>query len=100
MEPSDLVHLVNSTKEVFSALGKVDYGLKSSEIWNIKFRRSLYFLKDLPKNHIISIEDIKSVRPGYGISPSYFNKLIGKTLKYAVEKHEPVAVDKLLDLEL
>jgi pseudaminic acid synthase len=100
MEPSDLLHLVNSAKEVFSALGEVDYGLKSSEVGNIKFRRSLYFLKDLPENHVIINEDIRSVRPGYGISPSYFKKIIGKKLKRAIEKHAPVRFDDFENLEL
>jgi len=100
MEPEDLVHLVNASKEVFSALGKVDYGLKSSEVGNIKFRRSLYFLRDLSKNHVISSEDIKSVRPGYGISPSYYKKIIGKKLKRAIEKHAPVSFDDFENLEL
>ena len=97
MEPKDLVHLVNSVKEVFSALGKVDYGLKSSELGNIKFRRSLYFVKDLPRDHIVTNEDIRSVRPGYGVSPSYFEKLLGKKLKRAVEKHDPVRFEDFED---
>jgi len=100
MEPSDLVHLVNSAEEVFRALGDVEYGLKSSEIGNIKFRRSLYFLKDLPANHAITKADIKSVRPGYGIAPSYFKIIIGKKLKRAIEKHTPVSFDDFENLEL
>ena len=100
MEPSDLLHLVSSANEAFNALGKVDYGLKSSELGNVKFRRSLYFLKDLPENHIISNEDIRSVRPGYGIAPSNFKKLIGKKLKCAIEKHAPVRFDDFEDIDL
>jgi N-acetylneuraminate synthase len=90
MEPADLTDLVKMAKGVFKSLGVVDYGLKSSEVDNVKFRRSLYYVKDLPKNHILTNEDIKSVRPGFGIAPSYFKEVLGKRLKYQIEKHSPV----------
>lgn len=90
MEPKDLIDLVNLSKSVFRSLGKVDYGLKSSEIGNVKFRRSLYFLEDLPIGHVISEKDIRSVRPGYGIAPSNLKKIIGKKISRPVGKYEPV----------
>lgn len=95
MEPKDLRELVNCSKSVFHSLGKVDYGLKSSEMGNIKFRRSLYFLNDLSEGHIITEADIRSVRPGYGMAPSNYKKIIGKKLKHSVKKHTPVKIEDL-----
>ena len=100
MEPHDLVHLVESVREVYSAIGKVDFGLKSSEIGNIKFRRSLYYVRDLPRDHIVTSEDIRSVRPGYGVAPRYFEELLGKRVCRDIEMHQPVSFDDFYDLSL
>ena len=100
MEPADLTDLVKMAKGVFKSLGVVDYGLKSSEVDNVKFRRSLYYVKDLPKNHILTNEDIKSVRPGFGIAPSYFKEVLGKRLKCQIEKHSPVDFGDFEKVEL
>lgn len=93
MEPGDLIDLVKSTYDVSRALGKVDYKLKSSEIANIKFRRSLYFVKDLEKGHKLESGDFRSVRPGYGISPKFSELLIGKELTRSVTSNTPVKSD-------
>jgi pseudaminic acid synthase len=90
MEPSDLRDLVSSSKIAFSAIGEVNYGLKSSEIGNIKFRRSLYFIKDIKAGTIISENHVKSVRPGYGIAPKYLSSLIGSSLTEDVKRYTPV----------
>lgn len=82
LEPSDLEHLCEGAKTAWEALGQVDYGLKSSELGNVKFRRSLYFVKDLEKGEVITSGHVKSIRPGYGLPPKHYSDVIGKrTLK-------------------
>ncbi len=81
LEPSDLKSLSEDLINTWKAIGKVNYGLSSSERGNIKFRKSLYFIKDMKMGEKITKEHIKSVRPGYGIKPKYFNSLIGKEVK-------------------
>ncbi len=81
LEPAELAALCYGAKTAWSALGKVDYGYKSSEQGNVKFRRSLYFVKDLKAGEIITHDCIRSVRPGYGLPPSEINKIIGRRLK-------------------
>lgn len=100
MEPRDLTDLVKMSKGVFKSLGTVDYGLKSSEVENIKFRRSLYYVKDLPKNHVLTDDDIRSVRPGFGIAPRYFREVVGKRLKREIEKNSPVSLDDFNKVDL
>ena len=56
----------------------------------MKFRRSLYFGKDLPAEHVIHRNDIKKVRPGYGAPPKMLDKVIGSVLHEAVRAHSPV----------
>ena len=81
LEPAELRTLCKDTKTAWQALGKIDYGRKSSEQANVKFRRSLYFVKDIKKDEIITAEHVKSIRPGYGLPPKYLHQLIGKKVK-------------------
>ena len=53
------------------------------------FRRSVYVVKDSKKGDVLSNENIKVIRPGYGLHPKYFNKLIGKKLKKTAKKGTP-----------
>lgn len=85
LEPDGLQALCRDSKTAWQALGRVHYGLKSSEQGNVQFRRSLYFVKDLQKGDTIDETCIRSVRPGFGIAPKYFDELIGKRLTRNVQ---------------
>ncbi|MHC6224579.1 pseudaminic acid synthase [Pseudomonas sp. X10] len=90
LEPRELEQLCRNTKTAWQALGKVDYGRKSSELANVQFRRSLYFISDLKKGQIVSLEAVRSVRPGYGLPPKYLDSIIGRRLKVDVLANSPV----------
>lgn len=96
MEPADLVALCKDCKTAWAALGNADNGLKSSEQGNVKFRRSLYFVKDLNAGDIITSESVKSVRPGFGLPPKYFDDVIGLRAKRDVSYGTP-CIAELLD---
>lgn len=78
LEPAGLAELCRSTRTAWQALGHIEYGLKSSEQGNIRFRRSLYFVRDMKAGDTIGPDDIRSVRPGYGLPPKYYDTLIGR----------------------
>lgn len=78
LEPGELAALCRDAQTAWQALGKTDYGRKSSEQSNVKFRRSLYFVKDLKKGDVITEDAIRSLRPGYGLAPKHLPGLIGK----------------------
>jgi len=88
--------LCEGTKTAWKALGKVDYGRKSSEQGNVKFRRSLYFVKPLQKGSIITEESIRSVRPGFGLAPKYMENVIGKIVSRDIEPNTPVTEEAIL----
>ena len=90
IEPVELTALCKSVKSAWSALGRVNYGRKSSEQANVQFRRSLYFVKNLKAGDIISSEDIRSVRPGFGIPPKNHQKIIGRNVICDVQAGTPV----------
>ncbi len=90
LEPKELKELCEGAKIAWGSLGKVDYGRKSSEQGNVKFRRSLYFVKDIKAGEVITEEHVRSIRPGYGLAPKYLEKIIGKTTITDAQKGEPV----------
>ncbi|CAG0908883.1 unnamed protein product [Cyprideis torosa] len=85
LEPQELAALCRDTKTAWEALGQVDYGMKSSERGNVKFRRSLYFVKDMEAGEVITEECVRSVRPGFGLEPKYLKSLLGKTLNQEIK---------------
>lgn len=90
LEPADLLKLCQDSKTAWSALGRVNYERKESEMGSVKFRRSLYFIKDAKKGEIITSELVKSVRPGYGLPPKEYENILGKRLANDVVKNSPV----------
>ncbi len=95
LEPADLAALCRDCKTAWSALGKVDYGRKSSEQANVKFRRSLYFVKDLQAGDVITPDAVRSVRPGFGLAPKYRNEVIGRRVRQPISVNSPVAFELL-----
>jgi len=79
LEPNELKQLVDDSKAAFDAIGVAGYQRKPVEDASMKFRRSLYFVKDIKQGQVITSEYVKRIRPGYGIAPKYYDKVIGKT---------------------
>ncbi|MCF6251011.1 MAG: pseudaminic acid synthase [Methylococcaceae bacterium] len=90
LEAEELKALCSGAKIAWQALGKVDYGRKASEEGNVKFRRSLYFVKDVKAGEVITDNHVKSIRPGYGIAPKYLEKIIGKIALNDIHRGTPV----------
>lgn len=95
LEPKDLAELCSGAKTAWKSLGKVDYGQKSSEVGNAQFRRSLYFVEDLKCGDRIASSSIRSIRPGYGLPPKYYDELLDRRLKSDVKKGTAVTWDLL-----
>ena len=94
LEPEEFGLLVSESEKVRDAMGKVQYGPVKNEQGALKFRRSLYFVKDLQKGDIISQDAIRSLRPGEGISPKYFDIALGKKLNQDIKIGDPVLWDR------
>lgn len=87
LEPAELAALCRDSKTAWAALGRVDYGRKSSEQGNVKFRRSLYFVKDLKAGDVITSDAVRSVRPGFGLPPKEIGWVIGKRVNSDIKKN-------------
>jgi N-acetylneuraminate synthase len=95
LEPAEMLALCNGVRVAWEAKGSVDYGYKSSEAGNVKYRRSLYFVKDMEKGESITPESIRSVRPGFGLAPKYYEELMGRKVSQEVKKHTAVSFEVL-----
>lgn len=91
LEPAELAALCQGTKTAWSALGRVDYGRKSSEQGNVKFRRSLYFVKDMKAGDVITPDCVRSVRPGFGLAPKFYEDLLGQSVCESAGAGTPVS---------
>lgn len=90
LEPNELNELCESSYTAWSSLGKIDYNRKSSEKTNLKFRRSLYFVENIYKGEKITEKNVRSIRPGYGLSPKFYESIIGKSVNRDIEAGTPV----------
>lgn len=95
LEPPELAALCRDSKTAWDALGKVDYGMKSSEQGNIKFRRSLYVVKDIAVGEKLTSDNVKSIRPGFGLSPKYYPEVLGRTVRENVKRGTAITWDLL-----
>jgi N-acetylneuraminate synthase len=95
LEPRELRDLCASVRTAWSAMGSVDYGRKSSEMDNVKFRRSLYFVKPLKAGERVTPDAVRSVRPGYGLAPKHLNEVVGAVLKTDIDFGVAVAWELL-----
>ena len=91
LEAAELKAFCQGVKTAWQALGKVDYGRKSSESANIQFRRSLYFVRDINAGDVITEADVRSVRPGFGLAPKFYEQLLGCSVKQAVTRGTAVS---------
>lgn len=80
LEPDELSRLCEETHGAWSALGDGACQAQSAELGGLQFRRSVYFVRDLPMGSIVSAQDIRRIRPGMGLAPKYFDDLIGRRL--------------------
>ena len=95
LEPRELAALCQGVRTAWEALGTVDYGRKSSEEGNVKFRRSLYFVKDLQAGEVITADAIRSVRPGFGAAPKYLEAVLGRRVRKDTLANTPVLLDSI-----
>lgn len=91
LEPGELTVLCRDARTAWKALGKVDYSRKTSEQQNVKFRRSLYFVRDVAEGQLVQKDDVRSVRPGYGLPPKYLEDVIGRRVRVNVASGTPVS---------
>lgn len=96
MNEKEFKSMVASVREAEKAIGKIDYKLTEKQLKGKDFSRSLYVVENIEKGNPITERNIRSIRPGFGLHPKYYNKVLGKKVKRNLEKGDRL---KLIDLE-
>lgn len=78
LDKEEFAQMIKAIRDAEKLLGKVDYSMTEKKIKSRQFSRSLYVSKNINKGEPFSEENIRSVRPGYGIHPKYLKNILGK----------------------
>ncbi len=95
MEPEEMRQLVIETERAWLSLGKISYGVTEAEKKSLIYRRSLYITKDMQAGDTLTIDNLRAVRPGLGLSPKYYDILLGKSIHKNIKAGTPFNWDLL-----
>ena len=97
LEPQEMKALVEGTELAWQALGKVSYGPTEKEKASLQFRRSLYVVQDMKAGDLFTADNMRSIRPGFGLPPKYYDMVLGKRVKKAVSRGTAVSWQLLIE---
>ena len=86
LEPEEMTQLVRDCKNAWQALGEISYQITESEKKSRVFRRSLYIVEDMKSGDVITEKNMRSIRPGMGLSPKYYDEILGKKVNRDIER--------------
>ena len=93
MEPHEFKQMVESIRNVEKALGKVNYELSDKMMANREFSRSLFAVDDIKIGEIVTEDNVRSIRPGFGLHPKYLKEILGKKVNRDLKKGTPLKLD-------
>lgn len=93
LEPEEVKALVIESKRAWQALGEISYTITKKEKGSLQFRRSLYITQDIKAGQTLSKENLRTIRPGLGLPPKYYDVLLGRKVKQDAVKGTPVTWD-------
>jgi N-acetylneuraminate synthase len=91
LEPEEFKAMVQAARTVLEALGGIGYGVTRAEIESRKLRRSLFIVRDMAAGQAFSRENIRSIRPAYGLSPGYIKDVLGKKATRDIKRGTPLS---------
>jgi pseudaminic acid synthase len=96
LEPEELLSLVIETERAWRSLGKIAYGPGESEKKSMSFRRSLYISRDTKAGELLTKENVRSIRPGYGLPPKFIDLVLGREIISDAAKGTPLSWEMLI----
>jgi len=95
MNEKEFTEMVKAVRDTEKAIGKLDYSLTEKQLKGKDFCRSLYIVKSIKSGEVITEENLRSIRPGFGLHPKYFYSLLGKTVNRDFEVGTPFKLEYL-----
>jgi N-acetylneuraminate synthase len=95
LEPDEMRSLVTETHRAWAALGTISYGVTPEEMNSLKFRRSLYVVKDIGIGELLSRDNVRAIRPGLGLAPKYLDVLLGMPVHHPLKRGVPLTWEAL-----
>lgn len=95
MTPGEFCQMVKDIRQAEKAVGRVKYGCTDQEKSNLAFRRSVFAVEDIKKGQKLTKENIRIIRPGYGLAPKYFSKILGQTALKDIRRGTPVQFEMI-----
>jgi N-acetylneuraminate synthase len=93
LEPDELASLVVESDRARRSIGGVHLGPTERELGALRRRRSLYFAEDIAAGETITAQNLRSIRPGLGLAPKYYDELLGRTAAADITRGTPAAWD-------
>jgi len=93
LDETEFTEMVNKVRDTEKLLGKVSYEISEKVKNNRKFARSLFVVQDVKAGDIISEENVRSIRPGFGMHPKHYKDILGKTFSKSIERGTPLESD-------
>lgn len=95
MNPSEFKQMVKDVRQAEMAIGCVKYGPTRQEMGNLQFRRSIFCVKDIKKGEKITKDNVRIIRPGYGLVPKYYNEIMGQKALQDIRRGTPLQFDMI-----
>lgn len=93
MNEEEFTAMVKAVREAEAAIGQVDYRLTEKQKMGRQFSRSLYVVEDIKEGEVITAQNVRSIRPGFGLHPRFYKDILGKKVKRDVAKGEAFTMD-------
>jgi N-acetylneuraminate synthase len=91
LEPAELKDLVEGCRTAWQALGRVHYEREASERANLRFRRSIYAVSEIAPGGLLTRNNVRVIRPGFGLPPKYLDAVLGQPAACAIARGTPLA---------
>ncbi|WP_429379719.1 pseudaminic acid synthase [Mucilaginibacter sp. UYCu711] len=91
LEPHELEALVVECERAFYALGHIQYGIQTSEVKSLNYKRSLYIIKDVKEGEVFTEENLASKRPSFGLHTKFFDQVLGRKAKVEIKQGTPLS---------
>lgn len=93
MNEEEFTEMVKAVRNAEKAIGIIDYNLTPKQVKGKDFARSLYVVKDIKKGEVLTEENVRSIRPGFGLHPKYYETILGKKINKDLKKGDRLGIE-------